>query len=168
MRPNQKTGYHNADQADDCTKQQDNIKPAPYKACGAAEAGIIIPPGCDNPMLHSSGEPVYTYTPASYRPYSLSESLPGAVPHSMSGRTGVISVPKCETPSATKSMTEYLNQFRGAYICLDLWSNTHLKIKKCGVLTESGQNFLVIRDSGSGSLSLIDLKPIRYINIYCK
>lgn len=131
---------------------------------GELTEGIVVPPGCDNPMLHAVGEPVHTYTPSSYRPVSAERILP----HSMSGKTGVIAVPQTHIPSAAQSMTGYLSRFKGAYICLDLWSNASAKVKKCGILTEIGENFLVIRDSGSGVLSLIDLKPIRYINIYCK
>ena len=130
--------------------------------------GIVIPPGCDSPMLYECGEPVYTFTPESYKPYSVQENYSPAVPHMMSKKTGGISIPKCKSQAAYKSMSEYIRQFQGAYVCLDLWSNNRMKIKKCGFLLEVGEDFLVIREQNSSNINLIDLKPIRYISIYCK
>ena len=65
-------------------------------------------------------------------------------------------------------MIEYLNKFIGAYLCLDLIINPKLKIKKCGTLLEVGIDFLVLRESKQKRLTVIDLKPVIYINIYCK
>lgn len=129
--------------------------------------GIIVPPGCDNPMLHNCGESVSTYTPSSYTPFQASD-LPFVLPHAMHGKSGGISVPKNNIPIAEKSMTEYLIQFKGAYLCLDFWMESHAKLKTCGVLAEVGSDFLALQDPKSRKLSVIDLKPVRYINIYCK
>ena len=130
--------------------------------------GVVIPPGCDHPALHHCGEIVTTYTPASYRPFS-SASIPApSTPHAMHGKIGGISVPKDEGGIAQRSMTEYLNQFRGAQLCLDLWIGRGTKIKKCGILFDVGKDFLVLRDTNGSKITLIDLKPVRYINLYCK
>lgn len=130
--------------------------------------GIIVPPGCDNPLLRNSGEKVHTYTPSSYVPYTPKPIYQEGHAHMMSGKTGGVSVPRNPTPSSQKSMSDYLQQFQGAYLCLDLWSASRQKLKRCGVLLEIGKDFLVMGDSGGGKISIIDLKPIHYINIYCK
>ena len=125
--------------------------------------GIVVPPGCECPLLTDSGEKVQTYTPPSYRSYS-----PKVPPHGMRGRTDTISVPQNPTPAVQRSIADYLRQFQGATLCLDLWTSNRQKYKRCGTLLEVGSDFLVIGDSCCGNLSIIDLKPIRYINIYCK
>ncbi len=130
--------------------------------------GIVIPPGCDNPMLHDCGEPVSTYTPATYTPFKASKLHSPDLPHAMHGKTGGLSIPKNHSKLSQKSMTEYLNHFRGAQLCLDLWMDGHTKLKTCGVLTEVGVDFLALQEPRSRKLTLIDLKPVRYINIYCK
>ncbi|MBO5364923.1 MAG: hypothetical protein J6A56_05620 [Clostridia bacterium] len=130
--------------------------------------GIIVPPGCDNPMLHDCGESVSTYTPASYSPVVASKLPSSLPPHAMHGKTGGLSIPKGHNDLSQKSMTEYLNQFRGAYLCLDLWLDVRTKIKKCGMLMEVGIDFLALKETSSNKLTVIDLKPVRYINIYCK
>lgn len=129
--------------------------------------GIIVPPGCDNPMLHDCGESVSTYTPNSYTPFQAS-NLPSTLPHAMHGRSGGISVPKNHNDLSQSSMTEYLNNFRGAQLCLDLWLDGHTKFKTCGILIEVGKDFLVLQEPRNNRLAVIDLKPVRYINIYCK
>lgn len=125
--------------------------------------GIVIPPGCNNPLFKNSGEKIQTYTPASYTPY-IQKNLS----HMMSGKVDGISVPKNPAPSVCRNMTEYLSRFQGAYLCLDFWTTNLKKISRCGVLLEIGSDFLVIGDEQGKKLSLIDLKPIKYINIYCK
>lgn len=129
--------------------------------------GIFVPPGCDGYVFEQSGEPVYVFTPESYKPYTgINPDF--SLPHNMSHKTGGISVPKNNVPAALKSMTEYMQQFQGAYICLDLWMSNNVRIKKCGYLADVGENFLVLRGCGDSSIKLIDLKPVRYISIYCK
>lgn len=150
------------------TTAQTLTSPAKNTTSELPESSIVVPPGCDTAMLRGCGEPVCTYVPPSYRPYTPKDSDTGMIPHSMSGKTGVISIPKNPLPSAAKSMTEYLSQFQNAHLCLDLWFGAKTRIKKCGVLTEIGKDFIALRDSCTGSLTVIDLKPIRYINIYCK
>ena len=125
--------------------------------------GIIVPPGCESSLLTNSGEKVQTYTPSSYHPYT-----PKVPPHSMRGRTDSLSMPKNPTPEIRKSIADYLSQFQGATLCLDLWTSNRQKWKRCGVLLEVGNDFLVMGDNTSNSISIVDLKPIRYINIYCK
>ncbi len=143
-------------------KKTDSIS---KQASGEKEfSGIVVPPGCDNPMLHNCGEAVSTYTPASYNIKDLTLCPPPAMP----GKIGRVSAPKNGGAMAQKTMTEYLNQFQGAYLCLDLWLDLHRKIKKCGILLEVGKDFLVLRENRDKKLTVIDLKPVRYIHIYCK
>jgi len=119
--------------------------------------GIVVPPGCENAMQTDCGETVQTYTPPSYNPR----------PHGMRGKTSGISVPRTDSLQAWQNMSEYLKQFQGASLCLDLWS-ANRKMKWCGVLLEVGKDFLVLGDTTQKKISLIDLKPIHYIHIYCK
>ncbi len=130
--------------------------------------GIVIPPGCDNPMLHDCGESVSTYTPDSYTPFQASKLPQPFLPHAMHGKTGGLSIPKNQSSLSQKSMTEYLNHFRGAHLCLDLWMNGHTRHKICGTLIEVGTDFLALQEQRTQKLTIIDLKPVQYINIYCK
>lgn len=125
--------------------------------------GIVVPPGCETTLLTNSGEKVQTYTPSSYRPYS-----PPVPPHGMRGKTDGVSIPKNPSPSVLKSISDYLRQFQGATICLDLWVSRQEKWKRCGILVEVGETFLVMGEPATGKLSIVDLKPVRYLNIYCK
>lgn len=124
---------------------------------------IIIPPGCESALLKKSGEKIRTFTPSSYRPY-----MAEVPPHGMRGRTDSISVVPNNNSTARRSLFDYLKQFQGATLCLDLWAFDKQRIKRCGTLLEVGDDFLVIGESVSGKLSIIDLKPIRYINLYCR
>lgn len=133
------------------------------------DRGIVMPPGCELPSQYECGESIYTFVPESYKSYSASEEISDIIPHHMmTGKTGGLSVPKNQTPAAIKSMTEYMQQFRGAYVCMDLWFGNNSRTKKCGLLLEAGENFLAIREQNSGNVNLVDLKPIRYITVYCK
>lgn len=127
------------------------------------DMGIIVPPGCEsNRVFSDSGERVTTYMPNSYRPYVPRENK--LLPHPMNGRCETVSVPKDK--DCIKNMTDYLMKFKGGYVCFDLWMENRIKIKKCGVLMEVGENFMVIKDGNS--FSLVDLKPVCYMNIYCR
>ena len=125
------------------------------------QEGVIIPPGCDHPALYDCGEEITTYIPSSYKPYN-SSSLPVIRP------TKVNSIPENKSLVSAKNMSEYLNKFTGADLCLDLIINSKLKIKKCGTLLEVGSDFLALRENGQKRLTVIDLNPVKYINIYCK
>lgn len=126
--------------------------------------GIVVPPNCDNSLLHNCGEKVSTFSPASYNPNVAAKYLP----HQMSGHSGAISVPKTDNLTHKKTMSGYLSKFVGANVCLDLWASNHMKIKKCGIITEVSEQVIVMRDTYSKNISIIDLKPIQYINIYCR
>ncbi len=119
--------------------------------------GIVVPPGCNHPMFQECGEEVCTYTPPSSQ----------AHPHSMRGKVESLSVPKTPSTQAWKNMGDYLKQFQGANLCLDLWICGR-KSKWCGFLLEVGNDFLVLGDQERKKISLIDLRPVQYIQIYCK
>ena len=85
----------------------------------------------------------------------------------MSGSVGFISVPTIEA-QGTMAMPSYLSAYRGKHICLDLWSSDGRRVEKCGTLLEIGDGFLVIRKEYTGEITIIDLKTIRYISIYCR
>lgn len=125
------------------------------------QEGVIIPPGCDHPSLYDCGEEITTYIPRSYKQYD-STNLP--IIHPIKSNA----IPESKSPVSAKNMSEYLNKFIGADLCLDLIINPKLKIKKCGTLLEVGIDFLVLRESKQKRLTVIDLKPVKYINIYCK
>lgn len=131
------------------------------------QVGIIVPPGCENKMLLECGETVSTYIPSSYNPY-VQKKNKRIIPHAMNGKTTIVSVPKSEIPLGTGSVAEYIIKFVNANICMDLWLGNNTKIKKCGVLLDVGKDFLVIKESNPVRISIIDLKPVYYINIYCK
>lgn len=130
------------------------------------QEGIIVPPGCDNPMLHECGESVYTYIPEDETVKPCETTLTTRT--FMSGKSKALSVPKTKYSMATKHMTDFLLEFQGAYICIDFWTKNHTKIKKCGILCDVGKNCVVLQNPETKSVTIIDLEPIYYIQIYCK
>ena len=128
--------------------------------------GIIVPPGCENELLYESGENVTTFVPKSYKPYVATNNR--VIPHAMNGTFKTVSVPKANALSEKKNIAEYLLKFKNANLCLDLWLKNSYKIKKCGVLIDVGENFIILKENGVDRISIIDLKPVYYINIYCK
>ncbi len=83
----------------------------------------------------------------------------------MSGKFGLLSIP----PSSQKSsMSGYLDKYLGKYICLDLWASDSPREEMCGILTEIGRDFLVISSPQNNNLTMIDLRSIRYISIFCR
>lgn len=84
----------------------------------------------------------------------------------MSGKFGVLSVPA--SPIKKNSMSNYLDKYLGKYICLDLWTSDSPREEMCGVLTEIGRDFLVINSPENDNLTMIDLRSIRYISIFCR
>ena len=127
---------------------------------------VIVPPGCENKMLFESGEKVITFMPESYKPYIAENNR--KIPHSMNGVSRSLSVPKSDTSAENKNITDYLSRFKNANLCLDLWLKNSNKIKKCGVLLDVGKDFIILNETGFNRISIIDLKPVYYISIYCK
>ena len=126
--------------------------------------GIVVPPGCENRMLFESGENVTTFIPESYKPYVSSKNK--MIPHSMNGLSKTLSVPKSDIYA--ENISDYLLKFKNANLCLDLWLKNSHKIKRCGVLLDVGKDFIILKEAGVDRISIIDLKPVYYINIYCK
>ena len=86
----------------------------------------------------------------------------------MSGSFRLMSVPQISAERQLMSMPDYLDRYRGKYICLDLWTNERRRIEKCGVLSEVGIDFLSIKNPRNGDITMIDLRTVRYISIYCR
>lgn len=87
----------------------------------------------------------------------------------MSGSIGVISLPTTDRFDDTlMPMSSYLRRYKGKYICIDLWTSDNRKLEKCGLLTEIGNDFLVINSPNRGETTMVDLKTIRYVSIYCR
>ncbi len=97
-----------------------------------------------------------TYFTEYIRPEMISE---------MSGTSSVMSV---ASGNQVTSMPMYLRRYMGKYLCIDMWTTEHEKLEKCGILTDIGNNFLVIKKPRNSERTLIDLKTIRYISIYCR
>lgn len=95
---------------------------------------------------------------------------PPRMMNEMSGSMDVMSLPQMgEYNNTLIPMSSYLQRYKGKYICIDLWTNESRKLEKCGVLTEIGNDFLVIKNvNRKESTIMIDLKTIRYISIYCR
>lgn len=98
----------------------------------------------------------------------------GNIADNMRGRYNLLSVPDLtqnknddENKNGKVSLSAYLDNYRGKFICLDLWTVQQNRIEKCGVLEEIGADFLAIRNS-RGGIMLIDLKSVRYISIFCR
>lgn len=86
----------------------------------------------------------------------------------MSGKFDLISIPHEHNGISIKSMTNFLDRYIGKYICLDLWTSESRREEVCGTLLETGKDFLVVNSYNTDKLTLIDLKAIRYVNIFCR
>lgn len=92
----------------------------------------------------------------------------GLFADNMSGKFNVLSVPHTEGEAVGLTMPMYLNNYLGKYICLDLWTNESRRIEKCGILTDVGLDFVVIKSASAREKMLVDLRTVRYISIYCR
>lgn len=90
------------------------------------------------------------------------------IAHNMSGKFNFLSVPRTEDDGLNQTMPMYLNNYLGKYICLDLWTCERVRIEKCGILTDVGTDFIVIQNVHSGNRTIIDLRTIRYVSIFCR
>lgn len=100
---------------------------------------------------------------------SIAEHETGIFADDTSGSFGLFSVPSPNRGNLPMlSMAEYLKRYKGKHICLDLWTTDCTHCEKCGTLTDIGQTFLVIYKPCTGEFTMIDLKTIKYISVYCK
>ena len=90
------------------------------------------------------------------------------IAHNMSGKFNFLSVPRAEDGGLSQTMPMYLNNYLGKYICLDLWTCEKVRIEKCGILTDVGADFIAIQNVRSGNRTIIDLRTIRYVSIFCR
>lgn len=90
------------------------------------------------------------------------------IAHNMSGKFNFLSVPRTEDGGLNQTMPMYLNNYLGKYICLDLWTCERVRIEKCGILTDVGADFIAIQNVRSGNRTIIDLRTIRYVSIFCR
>ena len=86
----------------------------------------------------------------------------------MSGKFNFLSVPRADDGGLNQTMPMYLNNYLGKYICLDLWTCERVRIEKCGILTDVGADFIAIQNVRSGNRTIIDLRTIRYVSIFCR
>lgn len=84
----------------------------------------------------------------------------------MSGNFGVMPVPQQSGRKTALPMSSYISSYRGKYICLDLWSSDCRREELCGILTDVGSNYLVLQRERDGEMTMVDLRTVRYINIY--
>lgn len=148
---------------------------------------VVLPPGCDGSMLRELGKRVVTYEGAAeYKPkdgmgglitqcagaddteacYRAYKNMPKAIyADNLSGCFDVMSV---HTSDTMHSMADYLQKYKGKFLCIDLWTSDMRRTEKCGVLLETGKDFAVIQTEHHGEIMMIDLKSIRYISIYCR
>ncbi len=93
---------------------------------------------------------------------------PGMI-NELSGSMGVMSLPQSDRyENPLMPMSSYLRRYKGKYICIDLWTSDSRKHEKCGLLADIGDDFLVIKMPNRGETTMIDLKTIRYVSIYCR
>lgn len=157
-----------------------------------SEEEVVFPPGCSGSYLEDDGISVRIYgednenTNAAGGAISQSNTYKkqldselvrrrrgepaerNVFADNMSGKFNVLSVPSVDGEAAGLTMPMYLNNYLGKYICLDLWTNESRRIEKCGILTDVGLDFVVIRSTSAREKMLIDLKTVRYISIYCR
>lgn len=86
----------------------------------------------------------------------------------MQGKFDCIAIPKEKTGLPFKSMSSFLDRYIGKLICLDLWTAESGREELCGTLIETGKNFIVIKLYENDGITMIDLRSIRYVSIYCR
>ncbi|MEG2583846.1 MAG: hypothetical protein RSA27_05010 [Oscillospiraceae bacterium] len=138
------------------------------------EQPLVMPPGCHVPSEYdgefstyiptctelSNGNCCSCNTTATYSTPSLSNG--------MNGKYAAFSVPNKQETVSSSTLTEYLGRYKGKYICIDFWTTNRIKMEKCGILKECGQNFLSMQDVNSKNMVIVDLNQIRYISVYCR
>ncbi len=91
------------------------------------------------------------------------------IPHNMSGRFDLISVPNNVTkPAVVMSMFNLIDKYIGKFVCLDLWNTESIRVEKCGILEAAEDGYILIRGTEEEGLTMIDLSSVKYINIYCR
>ncbi len=158
-----------------------------------SEEEIVLPPGCDGSMFEELGKKVITYNErrgtvetdytnaqggsvtqcgglenAEDCYYMLQNEPQPIYADDLSGRFGMMSVAAEAEEAPIRSMSEYLSKYKGKFLCLDLWTSDMRRMEKCGILSETGRDFIVIQTEIRGELMMIDLKTVRYISIYCR
>ncbi len=149
---------------------------------------ILLPPGASYSMFYDAGilAPAEDYTEEAQggsvtqgsgylketgqtdmRPRVASVTT--GIPYdNMSGKFDFISIPKNNSDISMHTMTSFLDRYLGKFICLDLWTADCIREEICGILTETGRNFLVIAKQDGNKLTMVDLRSVRYINVYCR
>ena len=86
----------------------------------------------------------------------------------MGGQFDFLSIPKERNGLPAKSMSSFLDRDVGKLICLDLWTAENGREELCGVLLETGKNFIAINPHETDNVIMLDLRTIRYVSIYCR
>ncbi len=134
------------------------------------ECEVILPPGGGKIIPYNNEKSFRTYEPENLPCLPKQCTVPQrmAVPSGMSGQFHFVSTKSLNSSETVKlSVTDYLERYIDMYVCLDFWQGNDCKKEKCGILNEVGKDFIVIEDTTTQMLSVIDLKPVHYINIYC-
>ena len=155
------------------SKAENKMEKMENKMIEKKECEVIFPPGSGKIVPNNSDKTFQTYSP------NTPETLPClptqcvvpqrmAVPSGMSGQFHFMSAKALRDPTHPKlSVSDYLERYLDMYVCLDFWQGSEGKKEKCGILNEVGKDFIVIEDTTTQMLSVIDLKPVHYINIFC-
>lgn len=87
----------------------------------------------------------------------------------MHGKFGVVSVPQSkDKPNAIERMMNFLQRYKGRYICMDLWNYDRIRIEKCGYLNEVDSGYIVLGNPKLDEVTMLDLSTIKYISVYCR
>lgn len=136
---------------------------------------ITLPPGCDYTMLYEANIPIpennIPTLEAQGGAYNqgggyAKENNTSIFYDNMHGCFDLISVPKSHIGLSGRTVSDFIKKYMGKFICLDLWTSDCQKEELCGVLTDSGNDYLVINCCDTDNLTLVDLRSVRYINIY--
>lgn len=168
-----------------CNKFDDSAK-VTNKQENKEEECPIFPPGCDCEYLKDKGIKCrtaeeskqvrtrdgdfkkFSYVRGETFDKELYEGMKNSPADNMSGSFKLISVPEVSAERRLMTMPYYLDGYRGKYICLDLWTNEKRRVEKCGVLKEVGEDFISIKNLHTNNVTMIDLRSVRYISIYCR
>lgn len=124
-----------------------------------AEETVYFPTGVDYSVYGDMGIKM-----AQYEEKSEDEAYGGLITEGDGYNAENVSVYKGEVINKPECITvdKYLKKYIGRKVCVGLRKNEYQRFEKCGILEDTGKDFIVLRNK---KLLVIELNFVRYINI---
>ncbi len=83
-----------------------------------------------------------------------------------SGTERIFSIPE-KIDGDSKLLKQYLNNLKGKNVCVAFWGQGGGRFEKCGVLTEVGGDYIVLKEPRTKRLIITTMDKIKYISVFC-